>query len=100
MSADIKESTEHNLLIEVEDEIIVTFCKYNGGMEFAMPIIRNQIEKLGFDFKNPTKDNMKDLVDALVDVTEKIIDVDIAKEERKVFKKILKKLNITDPEPY
>ena len=65
-----------------------------------MPIIRNQITKLKIDFKSPTKDDLRKLVDALIEVTEQIINVDTAKEERRIFKELLKKIGVSAPEPF
>ena len=55
---DSEEVSEKKLLLKIEDEIIVKFCELNGGMEFAMPIIRKQFEKHNVDFKNPSKDDL------------------------------------------
>lgn len=81
-----------NYLLEIEDEIIANFCELNGGMELAMPIIRKQYEKHNIDFKNPTKDDLKNIADILVELTQKIKGEDIAREERRIFKELLGKL--------
>jgi hypothetical protein len=80
-------------ILEIEDEIIVKFCEFNGGMEFAMPIIRNQFEKLNIDFKCPTKEDLRKIIEHLISVTSNIKGELIAKEERKCFKELLIRLD-------
>jgi hypothetical protein len=85
-------SPEKKALLAVEDEIIANFCELNGGMELAMPMIRKQYEKLNIDFKNPTAEDLLEIANTLVNLTEQIKGEDVAKEERRIFKDILKKL--------
>jgi len=87
-----KQVTEKDILLEIEDEIIVKFCELNGGMEFAMPIIRKQYEKFNVDFKCPTKEDLYKIVQALIEVTENLKGDLVAKEERRIFKELLNKL--------
>jgi hypothetical protein len=87
------QKSEQDLILEIEDEIIVKFCELNGGMEFAMPIIRKQYEKHNVDFKNPTKEDLIKIVDNLIEVTQSLKGDVVAKEERRYFKDLLKKLD-------
>ena len=82
-----------NLLLEIEDQIIANFCDLNGGMELAMPIIRKQYEKLNIDFKNPSKEDLLKVANTLVDLTTQIKGEEIAREERRIFKELLAKLD-------
>lgn len=88
------QNSEKDLLLEIEDEIIVKFCELNGGMEFAMPIIRKQYEKHNVDFKNPTKEQLEKIVENLINVTQSLKGDLVAKEERRYFKELLKKLEL------
>ena len=92
MDENVNNHNRRNYLLEIEDEIIANFCELNGGMELAMPIIRKQYEKHNIDFKNPTKDDLKNIADILVELTQKIKGEDIAREERRIFKELLGKL--------
>ncbi len=92
MEIDTDQSEETRLLLEIEDEIIVKFCELNGGMEFAMPIIRKQYEKLNIDFKSPTKQDLHKIVESLIEITENLKGELIAREERRYFKELLNKL--------
>jgi hypothetical protein len=79
-------------LLKIEDEIITNFCDLNGGMELAMPIIRKQYEKLKIDFKNPSKEDLMKIANVLLELTTKIRGEEVAKEEKRIFKDILGKL--------
>ena len=92
MGNDTKQAAEKNLILQIEDEIVVKFCELNGGMEFAMPIIRKQYEKVNVDFTNPNKEDLYKIVDLLVEVTVNLKGEVLAKKERKAFKEILNKL--------
>ena len=92
-NAESEQSDQKRLLLKIEDEIIVHFCELNGGMEFAMPIIRKQFEKHNVDFKNPSKKDLYKITDTLVEVTLSIKGENVAREEKKIFKDLLLKLN-------
>ena len=92
-NAESEQNDQKKLLLKIEDEIIVHFCELNGGMEFAMPIIRKQFEKHNVDFKNPSKEDLYKITETLVEVTGTIKGEDVAREERKIFKDLLLKLN-------
>jgi hypothetical protein len=86
-------SSNLNLLLEIEDEIITIFCELNGGMELAMPIVRKQYEKLNIDFKNPSKVDLLKIANKLIDLTSQIKGEDIAREERRIFKELLARID-------
>jgi hypothetical protein len=79
-------------LLAVEDEMIANFCELNGGMELAMPMIRKQYEKLNIDFKNPSKEDLHKIAETLLTLTEQIRGEEIAREERRIFKELLQRL--------
>ncbi len=81
-----------SLLLSVEDEMIANFCELNGGMELAMPMVRKQYEKLNIDFKNPSKADLHKIAETLLNLTEQIRGEEIAKEERRIFKDLLQRL--------
>ena len=90
---DSEEGSEKRLLLKIEDEIIVKFCELNGGMEFAMPIIRKQYEKHNVDFKDPSKEDLVKIVNTLIEVTLSLKGEVVAKEERRYFMELLNKVN-------
>jgi hypothetical protein len=93
LTGNTEPNSDKDLLLEVEDEIIVKFCELNGGMEFAMPIIRKQYEKHNVDFKNPTKEQLEKIIENLINVTQSLKGDHVAKEERRCFKELLKRLD-------
>jgi hypothetical protein len=87
-----EENDKKDIILEVEDEILVKFCELNGGMEFAMPIIRKQFEKLDVDFRNPSKEDLYKIVESLLEVTQGLMGDVVAREERRYFKELLNKM--------
>ena len=49
-------------LIDVADHIMADFCQTFGGIDYAPPYLKKQIEKAGLDVKNPSVKGLKDLV--------------------------------------
>lgn len=89
-----EENDKKDIILEVEDEILVKFCELNGGMEFAMPIIRKQFEKLNVDFRNPSKEDLYKIVESLLEVTLSLMGDVVAREERRYFKDLLNKMEV------
>ena len=54
--------------LEASDEIVCRFCNLHGGLEAAMPFIAYQFKKAGADFSNPTKAELKKVVDGLIEL--------------------------------
>ena len=96
LSDDSEKNSQQDIILEVEDEIIATFCELNGGMEFAMPIIRKQFEKMNIDFKNPTIEQIIKIANILVEITEEIQGELVAKKERRIFKEYMHKFKTGD----
>ena len=92
-SQDFNDSSIKVTVLEAEDEIISIFCQKNGGMEFAMPIIRKQYKDAGVDFKNPTKDELIKIVDKLVEITKDLQGEVPAKEEFRDYMHIINKIS-------
>ncbi len=74
-------------LLLAEDNIIHTYCNKSGGYEATMPVIRNQIERLGMDFRSPTKEQLEQLIDKLVQMDK---DVKGEEEARKLKRELLR----------
>lgn len=92
-SQNFKDTSTRVTVLEAEDEIISIFCQNNGGMEFAMPIIRKQFTDAGVNFKNPTKDELIIIVDKLVEITKELQGEAMAKEEFRDYMHIINKIN-------
>lgn len=91
-SSETKKQASNKTVLAAEDKIISIFCQYNGGMEFAMPIIRKQFADAEVDFKNPTKDELIRIAKRLVEVTKELQSPEIAKEEFREYMHIINKL--------
>jgi hypothetical protein len=79
-------------LLDAEDEIISIFCQNNGGMEFAMPIIRKQFKDAGIDFTKPTKSDLLIVIKKLVKITSELQGEQAAKEEFQDYMHILNRI--------
>ena len=60
-----EEEQAENPLMDALDMIITDFCESYGSVEDAMPVIRQQFNIIGIDIKNPAKEDIKKLLDAL-----------------------------------
>lgn len=72
-------------LLEIEDNLIMRFCEILGNTDFGMSIVRKQFSDTGVDFKNPTYQGLKKVVDRLVDAVRVFKGEKLAKEARKAF---------------
>jgi small GTP-binding protein len=79
-------------IYSVTDEIIDAFCDAHGGHERAMPIVRTQINKVGFDFGRPTVKSLKELAKHLVDAIRPYTDRKSADEEYQTYIRRIKQL--------
>ena len=66
-----KNITEVPPLIQSEDKIINTFCKKMGGYIKAMPLIQAEINKIGMDFENPSREELETLIRNLYGIMDK-----------------------------
>ncbi len=79
--------------VEASDEIVCRFCNLYGGLENAMPFIAYQFKKAGADFRNPTKENLRQVVDGLLQLLSGSNPTYIVERERR---RMLKWLNNID----
>ena len=75
--------------VQASDEMITIFCRLHGGLEIAMPIVRNQFKKNGVDFTSPTKDGLVKLAVGLVKVTDFLKGPELADQVERRFKNLL-----------
>jgi 5,10-methenyltetrahydromethanopterin hydrogenase len=92
LSPESKDTESQFTVLDAEDEIITLFCTKNGGMEFAMPIIRKQFNDIGMDFKKPTKDELIILANRLVEITRALHGDFVARNELQEFLHIINRV--------
>jgi small GTP-binding protein len=63
----IKRSSDKKTPIGVLDAIIVDFCEGFEDSRFAMPILREQINRAGIDIRSPSKGGILKLIDHLAE---------------------------------
>lgn len=64
----IADTNNINTLVDVADHIIADFCDQFGGIDYATPFVKKQIDQIGLDVRNPTRDKLIKLVNALAQV--------------------------------
>lgn len=77
--------------VEALDAIIATFCEDHGGFDYAMPMVRKQVESVGMDFHNPTLKEMEEFIEKLTAISRDIKGLDYSKKERMKMLSILRK---------
>ncbi|MCK5562225.1 MAG: hypothetical protein KAJ51_16620 [Thermoplasmata archaeon] len=91
-ASETKKQSAKSPVLDAEDKIISIFCQNNGGMEFAMPIVRKQFADAGVDFKNPNKDELIRIVKKLIEITKEFQGAEVAKENFREYMHIINKL--------
>ncbi len=71
--------------VEASDEIVCRFCNLNGGLEAAMPFIAYQFKRAGADFGNPTKDQLREIVEGLLRLLIDCKPTDVVERERRIM---------------
>ena len=71
--------------LEASDEIVCRFCNLNGGLEAAMPFIAYQFKRVGADFSNPTKEELREIVYGLLRLLDGTKPPDVVARERKIM---------------
>lgn len=82
-------------LIDVLDAIIVDFCEVNDGLEYGMPLFREEFKKIpGSSLKEPSREVIEIAIDRLTAITGSKKGKEIAELQHNRFKRWLSKLNI------
>jgi hypothetical protein len=79
--------------LEVSDEIVCRFCNLNGGLEAAMPFIAYQFKRVGADFSNPTKEELREIVYGLLRLLDGTKPPDVVARERKIMLQWIDKID-------
>ncbi len=78
--------------LEAEDMIVAHFCETNGGIEYAMPIIRNAFSKAGANFADPTPQGLEQVVVHLLANIESFKGHEFADKQARFYKKIIRRI--------
>lgn len=79
-------------IIDIEDRIIIEFCKLNGGIEVGMPIVREQIRKFNINFQQPTKDDLVKLTENLNSITNMLKSPEVTNKQKTIFDGLIAKI--------
>lgn len=83
----IKRSSDKKTSIGVLDSIIVDFCEGFEDTRFAMPILREQINRAGIDIRSPSKGGILKLIDYLAEAEtefnkERVVKLNFARRKK------------------
>ena len=81
--------------IEASEKIVCRFCNLHGGLEAAMPIITDQFSKVGADFSNPSKEELKVIVERLLELLSGCKPPFIVEKERKMWQRWINNISYT-----
>ncbi len=84
-------------LVDALDAIIATFCEDHGGFDYAMPMVRKQVEAVGMDFHRPTAKELEKFIEKLVGISTDMKGKDFARKERIKLISILRKAERGEP---
>ncbi len=84
-------------LVDALDAIIAMFCEDHGGFDYAMPMVRQQVEKIGMDFHRPTVAQMEDFIERLTAISRDIKGADFSRKERMKMISVLRKAENGQP---
>ena len=70
----LREHTRQHTTASILDRIVVDFCNTNGGVELAMPLFKQEFEKIGANFSNPSVNDLQRLGEALAGLTSNLLD--------------------------
>ena len=84
-------------LVDALDAIIAVFCEDHGGFDYAMPMVRKQVEAVGMDFHKPTVKELEELIKRLTDISRDLKGHDFARKERMKLISILRKAERGEP---
>lgn len=79
--------------VEASDEILVRFCNLHGGLEAAMPYIAHQFRKIGADFSNPTKEELRIIVNELLKILAECNPSYVVDNERRVMQQWVRNID-------
>ena len=76
-------------IIQVTDTITTDFCETMGGFEKGMPIFQEQFQKTGGEFSNPTKGDLTNLTQSLIEIIETELGPELAKEKENLYNELV-----------
>jgi small GTP-binding protein len=79
-------------IIEVEDIIMTRYCELLEDPDYAMAIIRAQFKKAELDFRNPTIEGLKQIVDFLIEAASNQVESSRLEKEGKVYANLIRRI--------
>lgn len=79
--------------VEAEDLIMARYCDLLGDQDLAMAIIREQFNKAGADFKNPTAEGLVKVINYLIDAASEKVDAARLKKEKSTYMDMVERIS-------
>jgi hypothetical protein len=78
--------------VEAEDLIMAKYCDLLGDQDLAMAIIREQFNKAGVDFKNPSAEGLSEAINYLIDAASEKVDASRLKKEKSIYMDLIERI--------
>jgi small GTP-binding protein len=79
--------------LEAEDEIVARYCKLINEPDLAMDMIREIVNKVEIDFKNPTPEDLSRVVNYLIHAASERVDAKILENEKRDYMDLIDRIN-------
>jgi small GTP-binding protein len=79
--------------IDVEDIIMARYCELLEDPEFAMAIIREQFKRANVDFRDPTPQGLKSVVEHIINAASDIVESNRLEKERKAYSNLIRMIH-------
>ncbi len=76
----------------VEDMIIARFCELFKDPDVAMGIIREQIERVDMNFRNPTREGLEKVIDFMINAASNQVEASQLKEEKIAYTDLIRRI--------
>jgi small GTP-binding protein len=88
-----KEQDRMLTAIDVEDIIMARYCELLEDPEFAMAIIREQFKRANVDFRDPTPQGLKSVVEYIINAASDIVESNRLEKERKAYSNLIRMIH-------
>lgn len=89
----IEQGAQHDrelTALDVEDIIMARYCELLEDPEFAMAIIREQFKRANVDFRDPTPQGLKTVVEYIINSASDIVEANRLEKEKRAYSNLIR----------